>query len=71
MILDGFDGYVCQAGNVDQFVDRIKELAENRGLLSAMKQNAIRFAKDNISEDKMNIAYYEAINKILQVERKG
>ena len=71
VILDGFDGYVCQAGNVDQFVDRIKELAENRGLLSAMKQNAIRFAKDNISEDKMNIAYYEAINKILQVERKG
>ena len=69
VVLDGYNGYVCEVGNVGQFVDRIKELVEDQGLLLAMKKNAIDYAKDNISEEKMNAAYNEAINNVLQARR--
>ena len=68
VVIGGYDGYVCEAGNCDEFAARIKELADDQELLISMKKNALDFFKNNISEEKMNNAYNNAIAKVLQAE---
>ena len=64
--------YICEPGNVGQFVQFIQQLLDNPDLLREMKINAKVFANENISEDKMNAAYMESITTVLhQGKSKG
>ena len=65
VVRNGYNGYVCPAGQVGEFAARVRELAGNPGLLAAMKKNALDFARENICEERMNAAYAAAIRQEL------
>ena len=72
VVIHGYNGYICEPGNVGQFVQFIQQLLDNPDLLREMKINAKVFANENISEDKMNAAYMESITTVLhQGKSKG
>ena len=66
VVIHGYNGYICEPGNLGQFVQYIQNLIDNPILLREMKINAKNFANENISEDKMNAAYLESITTALQ-----
>ncbi|MFZ4400857.1 MAG: glycosyltransferase [Bacteroidales bacterium] len=65
MIKDEFNGFVCQKGNILQFVEKIKILYNNREMLKQMKKNSRNFAIENISFQKMIRDYYNSFNKTI------
>jgi len=68
IVINGYDGYICKKGGIGDFAERVKFLFENRDKLVTMKNNARKFAIENISEEKMNILYMEAIKNILSIK---
>jgi glycosyltransferase involved in cell wall biosynthesis len=63
-------GILCAPGQVDEFVDAIRELISDPKKLFSMKQLAAEFARTTLSETRMADAYAEAIEAAILTKRQ-
>lgn len=57
VIIDSYNGFVCQSNNIECFVSNIMKVYSDKNLQSFLKENARSYAKDRLDINKMNHKY--------------
>ncbi len=62
-VVDGYNGFKVKTKNVEQLVEKVTYLLENKEKAIEMGQNSRTFAEQNFDKDKINNDIYQIINK--------
>jgi glycosyltransferase involved in cell wall biosynthesis len=57
-------GFLCDQGRLEDFVQSLERLYEDRGLYARLKLNARAYAAEELSVHKMNDEYRDAFNSL-------
>ncbi len=66
IIQDGYNGFLCESGNVDNFVNRIQEVINDQNLYLTMKNNARDYAINNLDLTTVQSKYMEVFDQLLR-----
>lgn len=66
IIQDGHNGFLCEPGNVNDFVDRIHQLLDNEHLYLSMKKNARAYAVENLDINVMHQKYLDTFKSLAE-----
>ena len=67
IIRDGYNGFLCQPSNVNDFVDKIKQVLNDKNLHSTMKKNARNYAVNNLN---IQTTYQEYLDTFASLIKK-
>ncbi|MEE3715449.1 glycosyltransferase [Tumidithrix elongata RA019] len=65
VIADGYNGFTCNPTNVDEFVERIKQIYTDKKLQSQLKENARSYAIKKLDLNRMKNEYSHAFTNLL------
>ena len=65
LIEEGRNGFLCEPGNVEEFVDRLMSLEQDRALHAAMQISARRFAELHLDARSMLAAYARVFERMV------
>jgi O-antigen biosynthesis protein len=66
IIQDGYNGFLCQAGNARDFVNRINQVLDNEELYLSMKKNAREYAVENLDVNIMHQNYLDTFRSLVK-----
>lgn len=66
IVNDGENGFLCQIDDVDDFVDKIKLLADNKQMREEMGLQGRKRIIENFNLDKMGEEYYDMYQSVLK-----
>lgn len=68
IIQDGYNGFLCESGNVNDFVDRINQVLDDEQLYLSMKKNARTYAVENLDVNVMHQKYLDMFRSLVESE---
>ncbi|MDR1908111.1 MAG: glycosyltransferase family 4 protein [Holosporales bacterium] len=74
VVTDGYSGLLCESGNVNQFVNKICSLLQDRTLVDRLTSNAYREAHEKFSIARTAASYdlvYKKIKKSVTAQAQG
>lgn len=71
IIQNGVNGFLCQPGDVNDFVSRIQEVIADRALYLKVKQGARDYAVKNLDVSVMQSKYLEVFEQLLGLPANG
>ena len=66
IIQDGHNGFLCQSGNIDDFVNRIKQVLNNQELYLNMRKNAREYAVNSLDINFMCQNYLDTFQSLIE-----
>jgi O-antigen biosynthesis protein len=69
LIQDGYNGYLCQSGNVNDFVERIEQIINNRKLHLEMSKNAREYAVQNLDIKIIYQQYVDVFESLIDRQK--
>ena len=66
IIQDGYNGFLCQSGNVNDFVYRVNQLLDDEQLYLSMKKNARVYAVKNLDASVMHQNYLDTFRSLFK-----
>ena len=70
IIQDGYNGFLCQSGNVNDFLNRIKEVLNNQELYLNMRKNAREYAVNNLDIKIMYQNYLDTFQSLIETNKE-
>lgn len=65
LIADETNGYLCDVGDLEAFVSKIKQLTSDEALYRRFRKNARKYALENFDLEKMNNSYLNIFRELL------
>ena len=65
IIKDRYNGFLCESGNVNSFVNRIQEVVTNKDLYLNMRKNARNYAIENLDLSNAQSKYISLFEELL------
>ena len=66
IIQDEYNGFLCESGNISDFVDRINQVLDDEQLYLSMKKNARAYAVENLDVNVMHQKYLDTFRLLVE-----